>query len=368
MLKLAAFLAFVVCSRAMIQCPHNACDAIDCAPMDDCNGRVNEKGGWCGCCDICLTQLAEGDNCMGTMLLGVPSTVECAGGLECNVHTMTCTKVGVQQAADTAANTPCLRKKEEIRKSQENGLPLIGVTEPQCDENGEYAPVQCEGSVCFCVDDMGTAIEGYKAGIGELANMNCQCARDLAAYMKTGLIGKLFFCDDNGNYKAGQGPAATTTQKPMMSGAQTGSGSGSLLAGVLSGTNVTMPSGACSKELLSAQGSNLLGTFVPECDADGKYIPRQCQGSECYCVRKDGTKIEGYSSPIAMKDHVTCQCARDKDMYATMGILGRIHTCRANGNYQQYQCLGSVCYCTDDTGTRLGDQSVSIGNINDLKC
>lgn len=29
--------------------------------------------------------------------------------------------------------------------------------------------------------------------------------------------------------------------------------------------------------------------------------------SRCYCVRKDGTKIEGYSASIATKDHVTCR-------------------------------------------------------------
>ncbi|XP_060589673.1 thyroglobulin-like [Ruditapes philippinarum] len=365
MLKLVAVLALVACSKAMIQCPHNACDALDCPVMDDCNGRVNANGGWCGCCDACITQIAEGENCMSTMLLGVPSTTECADGLTCDVHSMTCKKAAVSQSDDSIANSICLRKKEEIRMSKENGLPLIGVMEPQCDSNGEYAPAQCEGSVCFCVDDMGMAIDGYKSSISELANMGCQCARDLAAYMKSGLIGKLFYCDSNGNYQSGQGPDATTTQKPMLSGSQTGTGS--LLTGVLSGGNI-MPSGECSKELMSAQGSNLLGAFVPECDADGKYAPRQCQGSECYCVRKDGTKIEGYSSPISMKDHVTCQCARDKDSYEALGLIGRIHTCRGNGNYQQYQCLGSVCYCTDDSGTRLGDQSVSIGNINDLKC
>ena len=47
----------------------------------------------------------------------------------------------------SSANTNCLRKKEEIRMSKENGLPLIGVMEPTCDANGEYAPAQCEGSV-----------------------------------------------------------------------------------------------------------------------------------------------------------------------------------------------------------------------------
>jgi hypothetical protein len=58
--------------------------------------------------------------------------------------------------------------------------------------------------------------------------------------MKSGLIGKLFYCDSNGNYQSGQGPDATTTQKPMLSGSQTGTGS--LLTGVLSGGNI-MPSG-----------------------------------------------------------------------------------------------------------------------------
>lgn len=53
--------------------------------------------------------------------------------------------------------------------------------------------------------------------------------------MKTGLIGKLFYCDSNGNYQAGQGPDATT-QKTVTSGTQTGTGS--LLTGVLTGGNI----------------------------------------------------------------------------------------------------------------------------------
>lgn len=59
MLKLAVVLALVVCCKAMILCPHNVCDTLQCPDVTACNGRVNEKGGWCGCCDVCMTQLGE---------------------------------------------------------------------------------------------------------------------------------------------------------------------------------------------------------------------------------------------------------------------------------------------------------------------
>lgn len=65
---------------------------------------------------------------------------------------------------------------------------------------------------------------------------------------------------------------------------------------------------------------------------------------------------------------VFSECARDKDTYESMGIIGRIYTCRQNGNYQQYQCVGSVCHCTDDMGNMVGEQTVSIGDINNLNC
>ncbi|KAH3699284.1 equistatin-like [Dreissena polymorpha] len=340
-------------ARAMILCPQNACHTVRCASVQNCEGRVNQGGGWCGCCDICMTQLAEGDNCLSTLLLGVPATTECGAGLQCDRDTQTCVK---EEAADTVTDAPCAVRKEEIRRAQANGLPLIGVSSPSCDVNGYYSAVQCIGSVCTCSDRQGNQLQDFQDTIGNLANMNCQCAVDLDNYMKSGLIGKMFYCAPNGNYQTTQPPAVQAT-----TAAPTGN-----LVGNIGG--FLYSSGACAHELATAQTSNLLGVFVPECDADGKYAPRQCKGSGCYCVRKDGTKIEGYSAPISEKVHMTCQCARDKDTYEAMGILGRIHTCRANGNYQSYQCIGSSCYCTDDAGYRLGDQSVSIGDINDLKC
>ena len=62
------------------------------------------------------------------------------------------------------------------------------------------------------------------------------------------------------------------------------------------------------------------------------------------------------------------ECARDKDHFDSLGVLGQIHTCRHNGNYQQYQCIGSGCFCTDSAGNMVGTQSVSIADINNLQC
>ena len=44
-------------------------------------------------------------------------------------------------------SAPCLRKKMEIQQSHDNGLPLIGVTEPICDTDGYFRASQCYGSV-----------------------------------------------------------------------------------------------------------------------------------------------------------------------------------------------------------------------------
>jgi len=365
MFKLVCAFAVLAVTSALFQCPSNYCDNVLCSAPANCeNGLIKEGSSFCGCCSTCITQLAEGDSCASNFLLGVPSTTECGEGLECSRSTWKC----VQKSRTKRATGPCSTRLAEIEASKANGIPLIGVDEPKCDADGNYGAVQCLGSVCYCVDMAGNEISGYQSSIANLASMNCQCARDLAAYMATGMVGKLFNCDITGNYAQGQAQtlppvAAVTTQAPMM----TTNGQSSFLSnnGVFGQVAAQQD---CATALLSSQGSNLLGAFVPNCDADGRYAPRQCQGSECYCVRKDGTKIEGYSSPISLKDRVTCQCARDKDSFSGTGLVGQIHTCRHNGNYQQYQCVGSVCYCTDDIGNKVLEKSAPIGNLGNLVC
>merc|ERR1719495_1081984 len=106
---------------------------------------------------------------------------------------MTCERV--TRVAD--APQTCLELKNQLEASE----PLLGAFKPACDADGTYSAVQCHGSVCYCADKLGNKIQHYSDNISKSASMNCKCARDQDAYMKTGLIGKMFYCTPSGNYQ-----------------------------------------------------------------------------------------------------------------------------------------------------------------------
>ncbi|XP_025083285.1 saxiphilin-like [Pomacea canaliculata] len=179
-----------------IVCTQDMCDGVQCAAVteDNCDGRVARNGGFCGCCDLCVRQLKKGDSCLATMLLGMPATVECGSGLVCNTATRTCQELLLSKRADPQT---CQERVQQLQ----SGVHLLGQFLPTCAQDGTYAARQCQGSVCFCVDQTGVRIPDYSSAIGQAADMNCQCARDQYAYLQTGLIGKMFSCEDNGNYR-----------------------------------------------------------------------------------------------------------------------------------------------------------------------
>ena len=52
----------------------------------------------------------------------------------------------------------------------------------------------------------------------------------------------------------------------------------------------------CWAELERQQGGGpgLLGAALPDCDRLGRYRPKQCRGSKCYCVTPEGRRLEQY--------------------------------------------------------------------------
>ena len=198
MKSLIALALFVASSEALMRCMPDACDKLHCLAASPCNGKFVKGGGYCGCCDSCVSLLGEGASCISMLLLGAPSTAECQPGLYCDRKTYKCARA---TAAAAPAVPPCHAEMMTYLQGQQNKMSLLGSRKPVCDANGYYAPKQCSGSQCYCVKRDGTHIDGYTANIWEATGQTCQCARDLSDYMATGLIGKMFYCTNDGSYQ-----------------------------------------------------------------------------------------------------------------------------------------------------------------------
>lgn len=95
------------------------------------------------------------------------------------------------------------------------------------------------------------------------------------------------------------------------------------------------PSLSCSDFARQLAQDGLPGGFVPQCQGDGTYSPRQCRGSVCYCVDERGTTIKGYTSPIDEATNMGCECARDQHAYMQSGLIGKLFPCTDKGSYPQ---------------------------------
>lgn len=139
--------------------------------------------------------------------------------LYCGFFALLCTTNNFV-ASESSPQTKCQMKELFMRK--------LGIFTPQCDENGDYLPVQCSDTngYCWCVDENGAEIPGTK----KQGQVNCT-------------------------------PINHQTK--------------------------------CQKEASSV--IPMPGTFIPRCDENGDYRPKQCYGSigVCWCVYKNGTKVSG---------------------------------------------------------------------------
>ncbi|XP_060563427.1 uncharacterized protein LOC132722861 [Ruditapes philippinarum] len=197
MLKFLCLSVLVAAAHAIV-CPPNACQMVRCAAVtaESCGGTIKTNGGFCGCCDACITELAEGEKCMSTLFLGVPSTTQCADGLFCDSKTSTCQRMNVKRDVAT-----CADKLAAVNARLTAQPMLLGLEKPHCEVDGTYEGMQFAGSQAYCVTSDGSMISGYMVNRWETGDhMDCQCARDQYAYQQTGLIGKMFYCDKNGNY------------------------------------------------------------------------------------------------------------------------------------------------------------------------
>ncbi|KAF0311434.1 hypothetical protein FJT64_017754 [Amphibalanus amphitrite] len=105
------------------------------------------------------------------------------------------------------------------------------------------------------------------------------------------------------------------------------------------------------------------GAEEPHCDSEGLFLPKQCSGSECYCVDPYGKQL-GYSKSRWETDDMMCKCALKEDEIQKDGRPGVSIKCDELGNYHHTQCTGTSCYCVHPHSgeKKIGTES----NINDI--
>ncbi|XP_037089500.1 equistatin-like [Pollicipes pollicipes] len=126
-----------------------------------------------------------------------------------------------------------------------------------------------------------------------------------------------------------------------------------------------------TKELdaLAANNGGVLppGGERPTCDRLGRFSPKQCSGSQCYCVDPQGEQLE-YTQNRWEADIMQCRCAREEHEIAEAGQLGSSVKCDVQGNYHHTQCRGSSCYCVHPaTGEAREGTEAHVGEFSALE-
>ncbi|XP_073784353.1 nidogen-2 isoform X2 [Danio rerio] len=280
--------------------------------------------------------------------------------------------------------TRCEQHRDSLQ-SGDGGVPAVGAFIPQCDEEGQYRPLQCHGSTghCWCVDNRGQERAGTRTPPGSpprncdepvRPKTHCEQHRDSLQSENGGVpvVGAFIpQCDEEGQYRPQQCHGSTghcwcvDNRGQERAGTRTPPGSPRVNC-----DQPVRPKTHCEQHRDSLQsgdgGIPVVGAFIPQCDEEGQYRPQQCHGStgHCWCVDSRGQERAGTRTPpgsprvncdqpVRSKTH--CEQHRDSLQSGDGGVpvVGAfIPQCDEEGQYRPQQCHGSTghCWCVDNRG------------------
>ncbi|XP_068447054.1 nidogen-2 [Clinocottus analis] len=297
--------------------------------------------------------------------------------------------------------TYCEQHRDSVETTSPEGYPLIGVFVPQCDSNGEYTSQQCHGSTghCWCVDVRGQERTGTRTPPGtapvdcdkpdepERPQTHCEHHRDRA--QATGQVGYPVVgahvpqCDSDGQYLQLQCHGSTGHCWCVDSRGQERPGtrtpSGTQPKDCDKPDEPERPKTHCEHHRDGVQTSgpegHRVGAYVPQCDAAGQYLPRQCHGSSghCWCVDGRGQERTGTRTPpgrptvdcdrpvpVAPTQHPESVCERWRasliEHYGGKPEPQQyVPQCESDGQFSPVQCYGETtyCWCVDEDGREV---------------
>nr|XP_053651863.1 uncharacterized protein LOC128701927 [Cherax quadricarinatus] len=113
----------------------------------------------------CPTRVLEEALCPEDVRDQCQSDQDCAGTAKC--CSTGCAKVCIRSVKSTCE----LMRENTLRRARDLGVDANDVVTPDCDLGGGFAPIQCDGVWCFCVDERtGYELPGTRARSIELVN------------------------------------------------------------------------------------------------------------------------------------------------------------------------------------------------------
>ncbi|XP_059183657.1 nidogen-2 [Centropristis striata] len=293
--------------------------------------------------------------------------------------------------------THCEHHRDSVQTTSPEGYPIVGAYVPQCDDNGEFRPLQCHGSTghCWCVDERGHERAGTRTSPGtqpkdcnkpdepERPRTYCELHRDSVqttsadGYPIPGVF--VPRCDSNGEFTPQQCHGSSghcwcvDTRGNEKPGTRTPPGTPAVDCN--KPDEPERPKTHCeqhrdSVQTTSPEGYPIVGAHAPQCDANGQYIPLQCHGStgHCWCVDSRGQERAGTRTlpGTPPKDcdkpdeperpKTNCEHHRERaqatseEGYPIVGAY--VPQCDDNGQYLPLQCHGSSghCWCVNSRG------------------
>ncbi|XP_049425860.1 nidogen-2 isoform X13 [Epinephelus fuscoguttatus] len=308
-----------------------------------------------------------------------------------------------QQGQTGRPKSQCEQHRDSLQSGAEHGgRPIVGAFIPQCDSDGRYRPLQCHGSTghCWCVDERGRERAGTRTPPGtaptdcdkpdepEHPKTHCEHHRD--SVQTTSPEGYPILgahvpqCDENGQYTPLQCHGSTGHCWCVDSTGQERPGTRTLPGTQRKDCDKPdepeRPKTHCEHrrdraQTTSPEGYPRVGAYVPQCDDDGQYLPRQCHGStgHCWCVDSNGQERTGTRTPpgaprvdcdkpvpVAPTQRPESVCERwrtsliehyggkpDSQQY--------VPQCEPDGQFSPVQCYGETtyCWCVDQDGREV---------------
>uniref|UniRef100_A0A3Q2ZEG2 Nidogen 2a (osteonidogen) n=1 Tax=Kryptolebias marmoratus TaxID=37003 RepID=A0A3Q2ZEG2_KRYMA len=290
-----------------------------------------------------------------------------------------------QTAEPERQKTQCEHHRDSVQTTSPDGLPLVGAYVPQCDGEGQYTPLQCHGSTgyCWCVDSRGQEKPGTRTPSRtppvdcdkpERPKTQCEHHRDSVQTTSPDglpLVGAYVpQCDEHGQYQSQQCHGSTGHCWCVDSRGQERPGTRTSPGAPRVDYQPERPKTSCERHKERAEatisgGYPIAGAYVPQCDADGHYIPLQCHGStgHCWCVdsigqERAGTRTPPGGLPSSSRPESVCERWRaslvehyggkpDPQQY--------LPQCEPDGEFSPVQCYGETtyCWCVDQDGREV---------------